>query len=219
MSYSQKRIATVLAAVTAAACGTGSDGDSSYFDSMSGRERRSNDYYYEPAPNQDTWTPPPEDPYYDPYYESTQLTLARGHIGGRVGTVSLDQDANSLDGWGYPDYASITSIAQDPRAGTVMTILDISGGLDNPAIQPGAIFSNTDYDYSGGPDSVYFSVIGCSTTGDVGYWEYDAPAEEVVVEVDESVDNPEMLTLKYTATFGNLDGSRTQATGRIDVLR
>jgi hypothetical protein len=215
MTYARS-IAVAVVAAMAAACGGAGDQDSSYFDSMFDNpgNRAPDDYQTEePA---DDWTPPPEDPY--DYDMAAPVTLERGHVGGRVGEITLDRDVNQLDGYAYPDYAAVTSIAQDPNSGSIMTIVEVLGGFDHPAIVDGAQFQNGGWQEYTDPGEIYVGVIGCSGS-DVYQWEYDSPADEVEVEIARSLENPNMLSLKYTATFANESGTPTVVSGRFDFVQ
>ena len=80
-----------------------------------------------------------------------------------------------------------------------MTIVEIQGGLNHPDLQPGSTLS---FDQSTYPsaDDLQINVIGCAGPAP-GQWDYDRPAEDVEVEVEQDPNDEDVLMLKYTARF------------------
>jgi hypothetical protein len=111
-----------------------------------------------------------------------------GRLTGDVGPVrSLDADANLLSAYDDGYYMSVETVVElQDRA--VMTLLSVSNGAE--IFQPGldATFSLDNYD----SDGVQVTMLGC-VGQDVGiYDEYDMPADEVKVVVDEGPNADEM---------------------------
>lgn len=154
-----------------------------------------------------------QSPYYESYgdrdlemLESSELAdygnldLRGGQIAGDIGTVrGLDEEARLRNGYGDETYASL-EVHADNEDGAAMNLVEVWGGLDR--LEPGTrqTFRPEDTDYEG--DELSVQVIGCA--GPSAYdWQYDAPADEVEVEVSEGSE-PGVLRLDYTArTFRN----------------
>ena len=123
-----------------------------------------------------------------------------GKLQGVVGPVAgLDHDASLLSAYDDGYYLSVETVVQlQDRA--VMTLLSISNGED--IFQPGldATFTLDNYD----SDGVQVTMLGC-VGQDVGvYDEYDQPADDVHVTVDEG-DTSDDLLVSLTANWYDRD--------------
>lgn len=111
-----------------------------------------------------------------------------GHLAGDIGPMSgIDASANLLSAYDDGFYLSVETVVEMPER-AVMTLLSVSNGAD--VFRPGlnATFSLEDATEG----EVQVTLLGC-VGQDVGvYDEYDAPADEVTVQVDDGVEEGEM---------------------------
>lgn len=118
-----------------------------------------------------------------------------GRIAGDIGTMTnLNLDAN-INGYDEGDYSSVEVLGQNNR-GAAMHLVDFIGGINHPALQPGAemVFRSGNYPSEG--NALHMEVMVCS--GDTPYaWDYDEAAEEVHVAVTETND-PNVIQIDYT---------------------
>jgi hypothetical protein len=147
----------------------------------------------------------PTDPYQSPF--DGTLVISDGHLGGSMGDVrDFEGDATSSYGYQGGNYASITVTTTNETAGySAMTILDLEGGVDNPALTPGASFHFDGVEQVGG---VYLYVTGCSGPRE-GSWMFDSGADDVTLDVSEG-STPDTLRMDFDATFtgsGTTEGS------------
>lgn len=136
---------------------------------------------------------------------SGPLELERARLTGDIGPVTgLDNDATQLNGWHERSYTNVEVIVENDRGEAAMTWLDINGGLFHPSLQPGERFTFTAGDYPADPQNeLYVGGVGCSTeNGRAGQWDYDAPLDEVTVEVEEGPD-ADTMRLNFTTRTGN----------------
>lgn len=124
----------------------------------------------------------------------------------------------------WDGYSSISSTVET-AAGAAMTILEVQGGLNHPDLVPGAHFRFDRDSWTTDTNGLDISVIGCAGP-EPGYWQHDAPADEVEVDVDEDPQDPRALALTYRATFPAEEGwdinesvPPTVVTGTVRVLR
>jgi hypothetical protein len=123
-----------------------------------------------------------------------------GRLQGDVGPLTgLNHDANLLSAYDDGYYMSVETVVElDDRA--VMTLLSVSNGAE--IFQPGlnATFSLDNYDN----DGIQVTVLGC-VGQDVGvYDEYDMPADEATVVVDEGA-TPDEMAVQLTARWYDRD--------------
>lgn len=138
-----------------------------------------------------------------------------GRLQGAIGPVAgLNHEANLLSAYDDGYYMSVETVVElDNRA--AMTLLSVSNGAD--LFRPGlnATFSLDNYDN----DGVQVTVLGC-VGQDVGvYDEYDMPADETTVVVEEGRNADEMdvaMTARWydrdADTGARLTTSRTAQT-------
>lgn len=157
----------------------------------------------------------------NPNYEALvgQLPVRQGNLDGSIGTVDgLRRDAEfDVSGWGEPYYASIYTVGWG-RNGAAMTILEVEGGLNNAALEPGAHFEFDIYDNEPGAD-LHAYVVGCSGPEE-NEWEFDQVADNTTIDVSEHPSDPDVLVLDYTGEFTDWEtGERSQIQGTVEVER
>ena len=133
-------------------------------------------------------------------YAYQDLQLLQGTLQGTIGpVVNLDHTATALNGWddGYFTTVEVT-VHNDHNA--AMAIVDIVGGLQN--LEPGMVVHGS-LDERGSSDGIQVYLTGCSGP-QVGVWDYDEPAQEVVMSVAQGSNDPDTLTLSFTATLSNV---------------
>ncbi len=154
------------------------------------------------APNADVREPPPapgEVPDWDDYDygDSGNLDLTNGYLSGDMGEVrGFEGAATSAYGSYYGDYVDMQITTTRSGQYSAMALVGLSGGLDNPALVPGARLHFANY---GTDQGVTMSVTGCSGPRE-GSWAFDAPAEDVTLEVSEGSIEGNLL-LDFDATF------------------
>lgn len=125
-----------------------------------------------------------------------------GRVQGAIGPVAgLNHSASLLSAYDDGYYMSVETVVElDNRA--AMTLLSVSNGSE--LFRPGldATFSLDNYDN----DGVQVTVLGC-VGQDVGvYDEYDMPADEATVVVEEGA-NPEEMDVSLTARWYDRDSN------------
>lgn len=138
------------------------------------------------------------------YYEdpSTEIaataTLHRGDMGRVRG---FDGDIVDVTASSYGGYGNVTVISENRAEGwAAMSVVTVEGGLDHPALVPGAHFT---FDSSSYGSSPHFSVLGCSGPSN-GSWEFDQGASSVEVDVVDT-GTPDTVEVRYTARFESYD--------------
>jgi hypothetical protein len=144
-----------------------------------------------------------------------------GHLAGDIGPLSgLDASANLLSAYDDGYYLSVETVIEIPER-AVMTLLSVSNGAQ--VFRPGL---NATFTLENSlEDEVQVTLLGC-VGQDVGvYDEYDAPADEVTVGVQEGVEEGEMDVAvqgrwydRDAATGARLDSFRT-ASSSFTLLR
>jgi hypothetical protein len=148
-----------------------------------------------------------------------QLPVTDGTLDGSIGDVAgLRRDnPTNVSGWGEPYYASIYTVGQG-RNGAAMTILEIEGGLNAAALQPGAHFEFDVYENEPGAD-LHAYVVGCSGPEE-NDWTFDQIADKTTIDVSEHPSDPNVLVLDYTGEFTNWEtGDQMEVTGQVQVER
>jgi hypothetical protein len=111
-----------------------------------------------------------------------------GHLSGDIGPLSgLDASANLLSAYDDGYYLSVETVIEIPDR-AVMTLLSVSNGAE--VFRPGLNATFTLENSS--EDELQVTLLGC-VGQDVGvYDEYDAPADEVTVAVEQGIEEGEM---------------------------
>jgi hypothetical protein len=129
------------------------------------------------------------------------LEVKSAEIEGDLGSITTfgghATDSNiQTSHWDGYDQVTVTVVDDE---GAAMNIVEIQGGLNHPDLEPG---SRLHFDNNVFPDAddLQISVIGCAGPSP-GNWDYDRPAEEVDVEVEQDPNDEDVLMLKYTAYF------------------
>lgn len=144
-----------------------------------------------------------------------------GHLAGDIGPMTgIDASANVLSAYDDGFYLSVETVVElQERA--VMTLLSISNGAEVFAPGLNATFTLE----NSSEDEVQVTLLGC-VGQDIGvYDEYDAPADEVSVGVEEGVEEGEMNVAvqgrwydRDAMTGAQLDSFRT-ASSSFTLLR
>jgi hypothetical protein len=142
------------------------------------------------------------------YYTDDPLVVSDATLAGDMGQVRGFSDDEPLhNAYGYQGYSTVEIHARG-TVGTeaAMGILEVSGGLDHPDLQPGAHFEFSMYDYTsyGSLDRpLAMDLVGCSgpTEGD---WVFDSLADSLEVDVSEGSTEGN-LAIDFTATFTAYD--------------
>jgi len=169
----------------------------------------------EPLPWEEEWEDEWDEEWDDPYM-GDNLNLTDVAFEGVLGPVNvIEGDTLRVDSYheAYGDGFSFTQVqttAPQVADGAAMVLLFIDGGLDHPALVPGArySFSQGESDVGG----LNIDGIGCSGPDDGNWSDYDQPADEIDVEIEEG-EEPGTQVLSYRATFYDYDGGKTSADG------
>lgn len=133
-------------------------------------------------------------------------------LAGDVGPAmrALDSEA-AINGFHDSGFTNLEVVVSNER-GAAMAWLDIEGGVDHPALQPGERLTFASPASAVRDDGLYIGGIACSGSGSYGEWSYDAPLSRVDVEV-EATETPDVRRLHFTTVHeGDV------ATGHIDVV-
>jgi len=152
--------------------------------------------------------------YYDPGsdFSAGNVDVQAGFLAGTMGDVTLSNEAWRTEGSYYSGYTEVTVEARNAGGEAAMTIVEVTGGLDNVAIVPGAVleFDSSDPYSSGGVD---VQVVGCSGPSS-GSWVFDTHAQHTTMWVSEG-SLPTTRRIDFVATFD--DGyTRTQTQGMFE---
>jgi hypothetical protein len=151
--------------------------------------------------------------------ESLGNVIADGaRIQGDIGALQNFNEAAVVNGNDDGSWASLEVIAESQR-GAAMHWLDIQGGLNHPALQPGARMTFRSGEYSNDPNGLHIDAMACQ--GPTAYsWDYDEPAQQVDVVVTETED-PNAVKIDYTTQVppsGFTSGDRV-STGSFVLFR
>jgi hypothetical protein len=130
---------------------------------------------------------------------------------GDIGALQNFNEPAIVNGNDDGSWASLEVIAESPR-GAAMHWLDIQGGLNHPALQPGARLTFRSGEYTNDPNGLHIDAMACQ--GPTAYsWDYDEPAQQVDVVVTEAED-PGAVKIDYTTQVppsGFTQGERVSA--------
>lgn len=125
-----------------------------------------------------------------------------GHIRGDIGPVNgLNHEASEMMAFDDGEYASVETVVQLPDRAT-MTLLSIVG--PRTVLRPGFSGSFTLESYSS--SSVNVTMLGCVGQDVDVYDEYDMPADEVTVDVQEG-EQPDELDVTVAGVWHDHDPS------------
>ena len=144
-----------------------------------------------------------------------------GHLRGDIGPVSgLNHEASDMMAFDDGEYASVETVVELPDRAT-MTLLSIVG--PSTVLRPG--FSGSFALESYASNSVNVTMLGCVGQDVDVYDEYDMPADEVTVDVDEG-SQPDELDVTVTGLWSDHDpntgerlDSYQEASTRFTLLR
>ena len=126
-----------------------------------------------------------------------------GRIRGDVGPVrGLDERASELTAYDDGYYGSIELIVEPTRDDAAMTIININGGLDHPALRPGLSATFSADSYPTDENELYVTTIGCA--GEKYAWDFDAPADDTELVVEQGATEEE-LEVTVTSRFYERD--------------
>ncbi len=156
--------------------------------------------------------------------QSTPLTVAEAAMHGDYGGVVVDRMVTAtVTGVRELGYATIEVVTHEPQ-GAHMAVLEFL--IDPATITPGTHGSWAWDDW----DS---PVVGLGCAGALPYsWNYDATADEVIMHVDVSDDDPNVLVYEFTAIFDpaacgyscqggerHAGSEKTELSGRFELRR
>ena len=136
------------------------------------------------------------------------LQATDGHMTGDIGNMRKMDTIATVDGYDEGDYTTMEVLAET-EDGSAMHWLEIYGGINHPALQPGAKLEFRGNGYSANPDALHIQAMGCA--GPAPYeWDVDEPARNVTVEVEEGEQAATLLvnyitTVPNTTTFGGVE--------------
>ena len=147
----------------------------------------------------------------DDYGFFGNLEADNARLAGDIGPVrDLDEDAR-VSGWDDGTYSDLEVLVESDR-GSAMKLLNFHGGIGHPALRPGTTmtFRGGDYPSSNG---IYVEALGCS--GPSPYeWDYDLPADEVEITVEEGPEEGSQTFVFTTITRNGYEfGAPSVATG------
>ncbi len=110
-----------------------------------------------------------------------------GRIFGDVGPVrDIDHEASELSAYDDGYYGSVEMVVEPSRENAAMTIINVNGGLDHQALRPGLNAHFSADSYPTDENELYVTTIGCA--GEMYAWDFDAPADDTEIQVDESAE-------------------------------
>lgn len=151
----------------------------------------------------------------EPYVPGNPLSLSDVVLEAVLGPVAVQVgDTVRVDAYheayGADGFTEVMTTAPDVDDGAAMVLLFFQGGLDHEALVPGAEFS-----FSRDTNSIEglsIDAIGCSGPEDGNWSDFDVPADDIDVVVEEG-EEPGTQVLSYFATFYDYDGNKTSAAG------
>lgn len=143
-------------------------------------------------------------------YLDNGIRPLNGRLAGDMGPMRSMDDIAQLNGFHDTGYTNLEVVVTNDR-GSAMALLDFEGGVDHPALQPGADLTFVDGRASDNSGLVV-TALACSGQGAYGEWDYDTPANQVDVQV-EATDNPDVRRMNFT-TYQDGDVS----SGHVDVV-
>jgi len=159
---------------------------------------------------------------YEPESTSGNLQVQQAGLSGDLGpTTNLNHSATEVDAWSYSDSSQVSTTV-DTGNSAAMTVVEIDGPLDHPDVRVGERVTIYDSRTSYARNGVGIDVLGCAGS-EVGYWEYDTYADNVVVWVERRYENPRVLRYTYRADYDYLPdyasstSSITTVEGSFDV--
>lgn len=151
----------------------------------------------------------------EPFYPGNPLALSDVILEAVLGPVAVRvDDSVRVDAYhetyGTSGFTEVMTTAPEVEDGAAMVLLFIDGGLNHEALVPGAAFNFS-------PDSrniegLSIDAIGCSGPEDGNWSDFDVPAEDIDIIVEEG-EEPGTQVLSYFATFYDYDGNKTSAAG------
>jgi hypothetical protein len=140
-------------------------------------------------------------------YTSQSVQVTNSTLSGDMGEVQGFSDESPMNsGYSYDGYASVEIHATGTNGtDAAMAIVEISGGLDHPNLQPGAHFhfDAGDYAYGSYDQPLSMDVVGCSGPAE-GNWVFDTLADGVDVDVSQG-NQTGNIAIDFTATFTAYD--------------
>jgi hypothetical protein len=124
------------------------------------------------------------------------LDIENGELSSDYGGVAIpNRVPASAEGWDEGGWSTIEVMA-DGQGGVAMALFEVWGDLEELDGQGVQTFSLED-----DSDGVFVSITGCA--GPSAYnWDYDEPAENVLLRVEEDPNDPSVRTYDFVATFG-----------------
>jgi len=147
------------------------------------------------------------------------VDVFQAEISGDIGHLTgIDGDATVI-GYSEDSFADLEILTVGAN-GSAMHLLSFSGGLNHPALVPGAHLQFGGNGYEGArSDGLNVMSTNCSGTGAVYDWDYDAQADRVSIEVSET-DEADVLRIDYTTAASSADyGNQNDTSSGSFLLR
>lgn len=145
-----------------------------------------------------------------------------GSLRGDIGSLTQLNGIASVNGYGEAEYADV-EVMTIGSSGSAMHLLQFVGGLDHPALTPGAHLefngSEDDVLYSDGNELFVYS-MNCSGEGQPYDWDYDQQADRVTLDVSET-DEEGVIQIDYQteATTGPFQNDVQTSSGSFLLRR
>ena len=156
----------------------------------------------------------------DMYYQWGNIEAFDAHLEGDIGNLRGINGPASVNGYEEDAYADleVTTVSAN---GSAMHLLTFTGGLNHPALVPGAhleFSGDRNYDNN---ETFHVMSMNCSGSGQPGDWDYDEPADRVILDVSETEDEDtiriDYVTEKESSIFSN--SSRDVSSGSFTLKR
>lgn len=129
------------------------------------------------------------------------LTTSSARMRGDIGTMrNIDNEAD-IQGYDDGDYTTLEIVTSDNR-GAAMHWVEVYGGLNHPALQPGNNLSFQGGNIPSNAGEIHVEAMACQ--GDQIYaWDYDEPANRVDVAVRDVEGRDDVVQVDYTTYVPN----------------
>ena len=123
-----------------------------------------------------------------------------GRIIGDFGSLRGVDAPATVSGYDEGNYATIEVLTEN-QSGSAMHYIEINGGINHPALRPGAELRFAGDDYPIDDSQLYMTAVACS--GQSAYaWDYDEGSDELTATVSETED-PDVVRIDYTSEVRN----------------
>ena len=133
--------------------------------------------------------------FYEEVEAYSNIVTQDAHMFGDIGDMrNLDHPA-TVEGYDEGNFTTLEVNTQDSR-GAAMHWLDITGGINHPALRPGNSFTFHGGNYPDDEGAIHIEAMACQ--GDqYGAWDYDEAASRTEVSVHEVDGRDDMVVVDY----------------------